>query len=319
MSWPYSPPNVDGTCPNPDTHMLIRNTAPGTCFLNSLWHRSPPYGCIQPDPLDSSADHGFVKQTNKDYAICAPACSSQADCPPIGADPRSGKALQGLPNCTVMRPPASRDFTAQGHCVISPPIFTQYTFDPVLPNQHFDECNEIGGDETTKNECDIWADVLHRTPADNFLHINNPVTCQKNYDNFLNTNTFGQKTKSALAGLPDKYAKWLLNSTNWCTVNPVFPQGSVTAEAVSCLTYGAMGQCDVKQGTLPSSCKDVDCTSESLRYNELDCRNTHKDCCKWNLHLDPMDNSNFGTAYFPINKPTPPPPPPPPSVERFKC
>jgi hypothetical protein len=101
-------------------------------------------------------------------------------------------------------------------------------------------------------------------------------------------------------------------------VDPVFPKGTVVDGAVSAQHAGANGHCDVKQGTLPSSCKDVDCNSYSLAFNELECRNTNKDCCQWYLYEDPKDLLNFGTGYFPINKPTPPPPPPP-SVERFKC
>ena len=141
-TWNYAPPNSDGTCPNPDTHMLITSNAPGSCFVDGY----PPYTCIQPDPLNEANTFGFNKQTNKDYAICAPSCSSPTDCPPVGADPRSGKNLQGQPNCTFM--PNMTEYTVKGHCVITPPIFTQT--DPRIPNQHYDECELIGEMNPTK-------------------------------------------------------------------------------------------------------------------------------------------------------------------------
>lgn len=309
-TWNYAPPNSDGTCPNPDTHMLITSNAPGSCFVDGY----PPYTCIQPDPLNEANTFGFNKQTNKDYAICAPSCSSPTDCPPVGADPRSGKNLQGQPNCTFM--PNMTEYTVKGHCVITPPIFTQT--DPRIPNQHYDECELIGGDESYKTLCDTRAHWLHRSPADNFLHINDPATCEQQYTNFLNTNPWGQTVKSFLQDDNTRYSRWLLNPSNWCSVDPVFPKGTVVDGAVSSVTAGALGKCDVKQGTLPSSCKDVDCNSRSLEFNELECRNTNKDCCQWYLHQDPKQIINFGTGYFPINKPTPPSPPPP-SVEKFKC
>ena len=66
QTWNYAAPNLDGTCPNPDTQMLIRNTAPGTCILN--YH--PPIftrKCMQPDPYTHGRNIGFQKQSNKDH------------------------------------------------------------------------------------------------------------------------------------------------------------------------------------------------------------------------------------------------------------
>jgi hypothetical protein len=299
IQWSYLPPNADGTCPyNPDTHMLITSNAPGTCFVASA---HPPYTCKQPDPLNQANQNGFIKQTNKDYAICAPACSSQTDCPDIGADPRSGKNLQGQPFCTSSTD--STEYTDKGHCVITPPIYTQSL--PGIPDQHYDECEALGGNEMSKKLCDIMAHLLHRSPADNYLHIVDKKTCEKNYSNFLDNNPAGKRIASLLRDEDTVASRWLLEPSNWCSVDPAFPQGSVIDGSVT--LAGEYGSCDVKQGTSPSSCQDVDCKSDSLLYNELGCRK-NKDCCQWYLFYDNI--MDYGTGYFPINKPSPSPPPP---------
>ena len=41
-------------------------------------------------------------------------------------------------------------------------------------------------------------------------------------------------------------------------------------------------QCDVKQGTLPSKCDGIDCTSNNYKYDEFSCRK-ESDCCQWYL------------------------------------
>ena len=297
IEWPYSAPNMDGTCNSPNTQMLITNTAPGTCVVQHTL--GPPYTCVQPDPFSNANTHGFRKQSNKDYAICAPSCSPTLPCPSVGADPVSGKNIQGLPVCTAYENhPAPRPNQSPniGHCIITSPLHTLEAGSK-HEQQHFSECDKIGGSDLAKSHCDIMTHLLHISPADNMLHINDKSACEQHYTNFLNNTEEGQFIRSWLVNDNTIYSRWLLEPSNWCTVDPVFPNGTYIDG-----TQGSAneGQCDIKQGTLPSTCSNVDC-KDTYEFDEFGCRRAN-DCCQWYLH---SESPRWNTGYYPINKPTP--------------
>lgn len=299
IEWPYSAPNMDGTCNSPNTQMLITNTAPGTCVVDTL---GPPYTCKQPDPYNNVERTGFHRQSNKDYAICAPSCSPTLPCPAVGADPVSGKNIQGLPVCTAYENhpnPGPNQSHNIGHCVITSPLHTSDAGSK-KPQKHFEACDKIGGDNMGKVQCDVMAHSLHLTPADNMLHINDKSACEQNYTNFLNNTDEGHMIKNWLESDQTTYSKWLLNPSNWCTVDPVYPHGTYIDGTPGSAN---LGQCDIKQGTLPSTCSNVDCKA-TYEFDEFSCRKAN-DCCQWYLHTGPNMASVFSTGYYPINKLTP--------------
>ena len=304
QTWNYAAPNLDGTCPNPDTQMLIRNTAPGTCILN--YH--PPIftrKCMQPDPYTHGRNIGFQKQSNKDYSICAPSCSPSSPCPDVGTDPTSNKKLQGIPVCTAYptNPGGTHGPPNIGHCVIVSPF--EASSIPGQDRKHYNECKSITGDDAQKILCDSRANLLHISPADNYLHIDREA-CETNYTNFLNTNDYGKTIKQLLLHDNTPWSRDLLDPEKWCSNEPVYPSGTIREGAQASNNNSF---CDIKKGPLPATCYDIDCLG--LHYtDEFGCR--RENCCQWYIA---DENPSVNTGYFPINKP--PPPPPPPSIERY--
>ena len=295
-SWLYSPPNTDGTCRQPDKQMFITRNAPGTCFIKS----STGNTCNPERPYNAASVYGYTLPTNKYYGYCAPPCNSVADCPEVGADPTSGKRLQGIPVCTVYD-----DFRKffdlvpnVGHCVITDPYSAK--------SQEYEECMRAapsGG--TDRSLCNAAAELLHNSPADNFLHIDNDESCQRYYTDFLQNNNYGREISYLLnSGTTPSY-EWLSNPRNWCSSEPVYPMNSIV-DATYAGGMSSRGACDVKEGTLPSKCNGVNCRSNKYRYDEFSCRG-ESDCCQWYLEGDP--DLKYYTSYYPLPK-TPAPTPP---------